>query len=69
LKTKVVEFDFPFEMIELEPRHWTLEEKSNFEMDLNQMTIRASGWGLLPPIEPQRRPPPALPEADPTTTI
>jgi hypothetical protein len=63
------ETDFPFEMIELEPRHWTLEEKSNFEMDLNQMTIRASGWGLLPPIEPQRRPPPALPEADPTITI
>ena len=63
------ETDFPFEMIELEPRHWTLQEKSNFEMDLNQMTVRASGWGLLPPIEPQRRSPQAPPDADPTTTI
>ena len=63
------EADFPFEMIELEPKHWTLQEKFNFEMDLNQMTVRASGWGLLPPIERQLRPPPDLPETDPTTTI
>ncbi len=63
------ETDLPFEMIELEPGHWTPQEKSNFEMDLSLMTVRASGWGLLPPIEPQGHPPPAMPEADPTTTI
>ena len=61
--------DLPFEMIELEPRHWTPQEKADFEMDLNLMTVRASGWGLLPPIVSQRHPAPAPPEADPTNTI
>jgi hypothetical protein len=39
------ETDLPFEMIELEPGHWTPQEKSNFEMDLSLMTVRASGLG------------------------
>jgi hypothetical protein len=29
------EIHLPFELVELEPRHWTLQEKSKIEMDLN----------------------------------
>jgi hypothetical protein len=61
--------DLPFDMIELEPKHWTPQEKALFEMDLNLMTVRASGWGLLSPIVSQRDAPPAPPEATPTSTI
>ncbi len=63
------EFDLPFELVELGPRRWTPLEMHRFEWDLNQMTVRACGWGLLPPIVPKGRPPPAPPDADPTTKI
>jgi MobA/MobL family len=58
------ETDLPFEMIELQ--HWTPQERFNFEMDLRLMTVRASGWGLMPPSS-HHIPPLAIP--DPTSRI
>lgn len=46
--------DFPLELAELEPTHWSPWELYKFELDLNLMTIRAAGWGLLPPPAPDR---------------
>lgn len=46
--------DFPLELAELEPRHWSAWELYKFELDLNLMTVRAAGWGLLPPLAPDR---------------
>jgi hypothetical protein len=60
------EFDLPLELVELEPRHWSPWELYKFELDLKLMTIRAAGWGLLPPITPNVRPP-APPDLDPAT--
>ncbi len=48
------EFDLPFQISELEPKHYTPLELYRFEWDLNQMTVRACGWGLIPPTRPIR---------------
>jgi hypothetical protein len=55
------EIDLPSQIAELEPNHCTPLELSRFERDLNEMTIRALGWGLLTPNVPaneRRRAPP-----------
>ena len=44
--------DFPLELAELEPRHWSGWELYKFELDLNLMTVRAARWLLLPPVQP-----------------
>ncbi|QDM31222.1 hypothetical protein FNL55_07880 [Tardiphaga sp. vice352] len=49
----VDDVDFPLELAELEPRHWSGWELYKFELDLNLMTIRAAGWGLLPSVGPK----------------
>ncbi|WP_298885805.1 hypothetical protein [uncultured Bradyrhizobium sp.] len=44
--------DFPLELAELESKHWSPWDLYKFELDLNLMTVRATGWGLLPPLGP-----------------
>lgn len=48
------EFDLPLELVELESCHWTPWELYKFALDLDLITIRAAGWGLLPPLAPDR---------------
>ena len=54
-RDEIADFDdaeFPLELAELEPQHWLGWELYKFELDLNLMTVRAAGWGLLPPVGP-----------------